>query len=130
MAKAKQAGSGHDKSPLSGFCPRYHRAVELVGRRWTGAIVRSLLSGKRRFSELADVVPGISGRLLSERLHELEEEGIIRREVHGGPPVRVDYALTQAGAELEATVRALADWAERWISLDQKKAALRQLKET
>lgn len=102
-------------APMSGFCPRYHRAVELIGRRWAGAIIRSLLSGKRRFSEIADMVPGISGRLLAERLRELEKAGIVSREVDGGPPVRVEYALTESGGQLDVTVRALAEWAERWI---------------
>lgn len=122
MAKTKAVTRQRD-AQLSGFCPRYHRAVELIGRRWTGAIVRSLLSGKRRFSEIADLVPGISGRLLSERLQELEAAGIVRREVAGGPPVRVDYTLTTAGTELDATVHALATWAERWIPLNRKKTA-------
>ncbi|HEV2037058.1 MAG TPA: helix-turn-helix domain-containing protein [Candidatus Eremiobacteraceae bacterium] len=102
-------------TPLSGFCPRYHRAVELIGRRWSGAIIRSLLGGKRRFSEIGELVPGVSDRLLTERLRELEDVGIVRREVDGGPPLRVDYALTASGAELDSTVRALADWAERWM---------------
>ncbi|HXM17966.1 MAG TPA: helix-turn-helix domain-containing protein [Candidatus Tumulicola sp.] len=100
---------------MGGFCPRYHQAVELVGRRWTGAIIRLLLGGPRRFNEIVSGVPGLSDRLLAERLRELEEAGIIIRVVAGGRPVRVDYVLTESGAELESTVRALAEWAERWI---------------
>jgi DNA-binding HxlR family transcriptional regulator len=100
---------------LSGFCPRYHHAVELIGRRWSGAIIRSLLSGDWRFSEIGDLVPGVSDRLLAARLRELEEAGIVHREVDAGPPVRVTYSLTRAGAELEITIRALGDWAHRWI---------------
>ncbi len=100
---------------LSGFCPHYHRAVELIGRRWTGAIVRALMAGRHRFAEIAAAVPGISARLLSARLRELEEAGIVRRVVAPARPVRVDYVLTKAGAELDATVRALAAWAERWM---------------
>jgi len=106
---------GRDGVPLSGFCPRFHRAVELVGRRWTGAVIRSLLSGKRRFNEIAEQVPGISDRLLAARLRELEETGIVRRDVECGPPVRVAYTLTEAGTELDGTMRALAAWAERWM---------------
>ena len=104
-----------DGVPLSGFCPRFHRAVELVGRRWTGAVIRSLLSGKRRFNEIAEQVPGISDRLLAARLRELEETGIVRRDVECGPPVRVAYTLTEAGTELDGTMRSLAAWAERWM---------------
>jgi DNA-binding HxlR family transcriptional regulator len=97
------------------FCPRFHRAIELVGRRWTGAIVRSLLGGRRRFSELVESVPGISDRLLAARLRELEIEGVVRRVVGTCTPVRVDYELTEAGTELEATIRMMGEWAERWI---------------
>jgi DNA-binding HxlR family transcriptional regulator len=100
---------------LSGFCPRFQRAVELIGRRWTGAILRAIVAGQNRFNQIAAQVPGISGRLLSERLRELEEAGIVHRSVNGGRPVRVAYTLTKSGAELDATIRTLANWAERWM---------------
>ena len=116
MKHVNKEKKGSNGVPLSGFCPRFHRAVELVGRRWTGAVIRSLLSGRRRFNEIAEQVPGISDRLLAERLRELEENGIVKRDVECGPPVRVSYTLTQAGTELDGTVRALATWAERWMS--------------
>jgi DNA-binding HxlR family transcriptional regulator len=96
------------------FCPRFHHAVELIGRRWTGVIVRVLLQGPRRFSELAMAVPGISERLLSQRLRELEVEGLVVRRVIPGPPVGVEYELTRAGHELEAVVTAVAAWAHCW----------------
>ncbi len=83
---------------MSGFCPVYHRAVELVGRRWTGAIIRALCGGPQRFNGLLATIPGLSDRLLTERLRELEREGIVRRKVSPGPPVRVEYALTERGA--------------------------------
>jgi len=97
------------------FCPRFHKAIELVGRRWTGAIVRVLFAGPRRFNELLAAVPGMSDRLLTERLRELEAESLIHRDVQPGSPVRVVYSLTCAGAELQAALDALAHWAERWI---------------
>jgi DNA-binding HxlR family transcriptional regulator len=100
---------------LSGFCPRFHRAVELIGRRWTGAVIRALVGGPLRFNELLAMVPGLSDRLLSERLRELERERIVERTVAPGPPVRVEYALTERGAELEPAIRAISAWAERWI---------------
>lgn len=102
---------------LSGFCPRFHSAVELIGRRWTGAVIRALMAGRRRFNEIAAQVPGVSDRLLSERLRELEEAGIVKRVVDEGPPIRVDYVLTKSGTELDSTMRALATWAERWMPL-------------
>jgi DNA-binding HxlR family transcriptional regulator len=101
------------------FCPRFHKAIELVGRRWTGAIIRVLLNRPRRFNELLAAVPGLSDRLLTERLRELEAEKLIRREVVPGSPVRVVYSLTCAGAELQAAIDALAHWAERWIELPE-----------
>lgn len=97
------------------FCPRFHKAIELIGKRWTGAIVRVLLGGPRRFNELLAAVPGMSDRLLTERLRELEAEKLISREVQPGSPVRVVYALTCAGAELQVALDALGHWAERWL---------------
>jgi DNA-binding HxlR family transcriptional regulator len=97
------------------FCPRFHKAIELVGRRWTGAVIRVLLGGPRRFNELLAAVPGMSDRLLTERLRELEVEKLIVREVQAGSPVRVVYSLTCAGAELQVALEALGHWAERWI---------------
>lgn len=102
-----------------GLCPRYHRAIELIGRRWTGAIVRVLLGGPRRYNELADAVPDISDRMLSERLRELEAEGVIARSVIPESPVRVEYALTDMGRDLEDAVNAIGAWAERWLPSDQ-----------
>jgi DNA-binding HxlR family transcriptional regulator len=99
------------------LCPRFHRAVELIGRRWTGAIVRVLLSGPRRFNELLAAVPGISDRLLTERLRELEHEELIVRRVEPGSPVKVIYELTCAGAELKPALDALGTWAERWLGM-------------
>ena len=99
-------------SDLSGFCPRFHHAVELIGRRWTGAIVRALCGGPLRFNELLSTIPGLSDRLLTERLRELEREHIVSRLVVSGPPVRVQYSLTERGIELEPIVRALGEWAE------------------
>ncbi|MDZ7727327.1 MAG: winged helix-turn-helix transcriptional regulator [Dehalococcoidia bacterium] len=101
------------------FCPYFHHAVELIGRRWTGAILRALLHDQRRFSQLRDAVPGLSDRLLSERLKELEAEGIVRREVHPETPVRIEYHLTEKGRALEGAVAALSEWAEQWLTPEQ-----------
>jgi DNA-binding HxlR family transcriptional regulator len=96
-------------------CSLYHRAVELVGKRWTGAILLVLLDGPAHFSEIRALVPEISDRLLSERLKELEAEGIVERNVLDGSPVRVEYAMTDKGRALEPTVRALKSWANEWL---------------
>ena len=96
-------------------CQLYHRAVELVGKRWTGAILLVLLDGPLRFSEIRHLVPDLSDRLLSERLKELEAEHIVERRVLDGSPVRVEYALTSKGMALEPAVRALKSWAKNWL---------------
>lgn len=99
----------------NGCCPHYHLAVELIGRRWTGAIIAVLLAdGPHRFSELRDGVPGVSDRVLSQRMRELESAGIVSRAVDPGPPLCVRYALTEKGEELRDVVRALEGWGRRW----------------
>ena len=96
-------------------CRLYHRAVELVGKRWTGAILLVLMDGPLRFSEIRQLVPDLSDRLLSERLKELEAEEIVERRVLDGSPVRVEYGLTSKGMALEPAVRALKSWANNWL---------------
>jgi DNA-binding HxlR family transcriptional regulator len=100
------------------LCPRFHRAVELVGKRWTGAIIQVLLSGPHRFNEILVAIPGISDRLLTERLRELEAEELIVRRVEAGSPVKVVYEVTCAGAELKEPMDALGRWAEKWIGIE------------
>lgn len=97
-----------------GVCPHFHAAIELIGKRWTGAIVFALTEGPLRFGELAKAVPGLSDRLLSKRLRELEREGLVRREVEPGSPVRVIYSLSEAGVELRPVLAELKTWANRW----------------
>lgn len=94
-------------------CPHFHRAVELIGRRWSGAILYSLGEGPLRFAGIRDAVPGMSDRLLSARLKELEQAGLVHRDVHPGTPVRVVYGLTPKGESLRPVIRDLRDWARR-----------------
>jgi DNA-binding HxlR family transcriptional regulator len=101
--------------PRDSVCPRYHRAVELIGRRWTGAIVFVLLRGRARFSELRGAIPEITDRMLSERLRELEQEDVLLREVVAVSPVRVEYSLTEKGRALAAAVDAIRRWAHEWL---------------
>jgi len=96
-------------------CPLYPEAVELVGRRWTGAILRVLMDGPLRFSEIAQSVPELSDRLLSERMKELERRGMVRRRVISGPPLRVEYSLSEMGRALEPALSELERWANRWL---------------
>jgi DNA-binding HxlR family transcriptional regulator len=98
-------------------CPYYHQASELIGRRWTGAIVGVLIHRKvLRFGEIAEAVPQLSDRLLSERMKELESHGVVCRTVRPGRPVRVEYELTEMGRELAPAVHELERWAKRWLA--------------
>jgi DNA-binding HxlR family transcriptional regulator len=99
-------------------CPHLHEAVELVGRRWTGAILEVLRQSPRplRFSEIAQAVPDLSDRLCSERMKELEQRGLVERQVHPGPPVRVTYALTAMGVALGPALAELKSWAQQWLA--------------
>jgi DNA-binding HxlR family transcriptional regulator len=102
-------------APELALCGRFHRAIELIGRRWTGAIVFLLLRSRCRYATLRDAIPDITDRMLSERLQELEEEGIVERTVVPATPVRVEYALTKKGRALASAIDAMAAWAERWV---------------
>src|SRR5437868_929093 len=116
MSARQDTGSSKSSdAPTAGCCPLYHEAVELVGRRWTGAILRVLMDGPLRFSEIAQAVSELSDRLLSERMKELEARGMVRRTVISGPPLRVEYELSQMGRELEPALSELQRWANRWL---------------
>jgi DNA-binding HxlR family transcriptional regulator len=103
--------------PPTAFCPRYHHAVELLGRRWNGAILRAMLAGRARYAEIRAAVPGLSDTLLSKRLHELEAEGLVERRVLPTTPVGVEYRLTDKGRALQDAVAAISTWAEEWLPL-------------
>ncbi|MEA2217807.1 MAG: hypothetical protein QOJ35_433 [Solirubrobacteraceae bacterium] len=122
----RQPPAGHAQAPLAAegspdlrppCCPLYHEAIELIGRRWTGAIVSVLIHRTTlRFGEIADSVPELSDRLLSERMKELEARGVVVRTVRPGRPVRVEYELTEMGRELAPAVHELERWARRWLA--------------
>lgn len=101
--------------PIPPVCARYHRAVELIGRRWAGAIIQALLPGPARYGSLRQAIPDISDRMLSERLRELEAEGILVRHVLPEVPVRVEYELTEKGRALDQALAAIGTWAEKWV---------------
>jgi DNA-binding HxlR family transcriptional regulator len=103
-------------APPGECCPYFHEGVELIGKRWTGAIVYVLMEGgSMRFSEIGGAVPNLSDRLLSERMKELEARGIVERQVHEGSPARVEYSLTSMGRELAPAMSELREWALRWL---------------
>jgi DNA-binding HxlR family transcriptional regulator len=107
-----------EKTTLTSFCPAFHKAVELIGKRWTGAILRAMRAGCVRFSDISDAVPGLHDRLLSERLKELEAEGVVERVVIPETPVRIEYHLTTKGSALDSVMDSISDWAHDWVTID------------
>ena len=105
------------------LCPRFHAAVELIGRRWTGAILYLLLQSPAGFAQLRDAIPGVTDRMLSERLRELETEGVLERSVLGDAPVRVRYALTPKGEALHAVMGGIARWSHDWLPAPRPREA-------
>src|ERR1700693_3719580 len=106
------------------ICPRYEHAIQLLGKRWTGLLLYALLEGPRRFCELTNTVEGLSDRVLSDRLRELEMEGVVQRVVYPQIPVRVEYQLTAKGRALEPVVLAIRQWAQTWIVLPESSSLL------
>ena len=100
------------------YCPLFARAIQILGKRWSGPIVKALLAGLSRFSEIEAAIPGLSAKLLSERLRELEAEGIVTRSVHAEHPVRIEYALTEKGRDLVGVIDAVEAWAGAWLAGD------------
>jgi DNA-binding HxlR family transcriptional regulator len=105
--------------PTKQLCKRYEQAIQLLGKRWTGLILDTMLEGPQRFCEMTAIVEGLSDRVLSDRLRELESEGVVERIVYPQIPVRVEYRLTEKGRDLEPVIRAIHDWAEKWIPLPE-----------
>jgi DNA-binding HxlR family transcriptional regulator len=99
------------------MCPRYEKAMEMLGKKWTGLLLRILMGGPKRFCEFRAQVPEVSDRLLSERLKELEDEGVVLRIVHNTKPVLIEYELTDKGRALEPVVNAMEGWAEKWVDM-------------
>src|SRR5436305_11669338 len=110
-------------SSLIETCPRYEHAMQILGKRWTGLLINALMKGPRRFCELTSLVEGLSDRVLSDRLRELEVEGIVQRTVYPQIPVRVEYRLTEKGRDLKSVVQSIHTWAEKWISLPETATA-------
>jgi DNA-binding HxlR family transcriptional regulator len=100
------------------LCPRYQRAIELLGKRWTGLILKVLLEGPLRFNEIAERLEVVSDRMLAERLRELETEGVIERHVYPEIPVRVEYRLTEKGLALAPVIEAIERWSTQWVALE------------
>lgn len=96
------------------LCPKFEAAFELLGKRWTGLIIRTLIGGKKRFSDISEAIPNMSARMLTERFRELEKEGIVTRTVYPETPVRIEYQLTEKGHALKSVMDEVQKWAEKW----------------
>ncbi|MCP3761070.1 helix-turn-helix transcriptional regulator [Domibacillus sp. A3M-37] len=101
------------------LCPKVEKAMQLLGKRWTGLVIKQLLEGPQRFSEIKAGFP-ISGKLLTERLKELEDEGIVTRKVYAEVPVRVEYTLTEKGSALKAVISEIEHWASDWMEVEEQ----------
>jgi DNA-binding HxlR family transcriptional regulator len=100
---------------LQHLCPKFESAFGILGKRWTGLIIRGLMSGPKRFKDISELIPNMSDRMLAERFRELEAEGIVVRHVYPETPVRIEYELTQKGKDLAPVMDAVQAWADRWI---------------
>ncbi len=112
----------HDQ-PHAVFCPRFHKAIEQIGSRWTGVIIQAMTGGVHRFSELRDAIPGLSDRMLADRLKELQAQELVERRVYPETPVRVEYHLTEKGCALADVLDAISIWAEAWIPVEEVEPA-------
>lgn len=101
----------HDAS----LCPKYEKAFEILGKRWTGLIIKVMMEGPKRFSDLSSQIPNMSDRMLGERLKELESLGIIKRNVYPETPVRIEYELTKKGRSLDNALKEVQAWATEWM---------------
>jgi len=111
-------------APTGSICPRYEHAIQLLGKRWTGLLLDALMEGPRRFCELTATVEGLSDRVLSDRLRELEVEGVVDRIVYPQIPVRVEYKLTEKGLALKPVVEAIHEWANKWVTLSEDSSSV------
>ncbi|MDQ0198753.1 winged helix-turn-helix transcriptional regulator [Neobacillus ginsengisoli] len=101
----------------STLCPKFEKAMRILSQRWSGLIIYQLLSGPQRFCTIESSLP-VSGRLLSERLKDLEQEGIVKRDVYPETPVRIEYSLTEKGQALELALKEIEKWSLEWIQVD------------
>jgi len=101
------------------LCPYFEQAISIIGKKWTPLILRILMEGPRRFSELSRTIPQISAKMLADRMRELEECGVVRRKVFPETPVRVEYSLTEKGRALKPTLDAIQDWASDWLKTNE-----------
>lgn len=101
------------------LCPKFESAFALLGKRWTGLIIRVLMQGPKRFKDISEMIPNMSDRMLAERFKELEKSGILIRHVYPETPVRIEYELTVKGRALEPVMNAVQSWGNDWLSSEE-----------
>src|SRR5690606_14900644 len=101
------------------ICPKFEKAISLLSQRWTALVIYQLLSGSQRFSEIQFAI-GISGKVLSERLKELELKEIVKRNVIPDTPVVIEYSLTEKGQSIEPILRTIEGWSQQWVKSDSE----------
>ncbi|WP_217592167.1 helix-turn-helix domain-containing protein [Cohnella sp. GbtcB17] len=99
----------------SRMCPKYEHAAELLGKKWTGLIVRVLMGGPKRFKDMKEQIPDMSDKMLTDRMKELESSGLVKRTVYPEMPVRIEYELTDKGRDLENVIESIQNWGEKWM---------------
>ncbi|WP_082232285.1 winged helix-turn-helix transcriptional regulator [Halobacillus massiliensis] len=99
-------------------CPRFERAIKILSQRWTGLIIHQLLDGSKRFKNIETAI-GISGKVLSDRLKDMEQQGLIKREVFAETPVRIEYSLTEKGQSLTPIIKNIESWSQEWMDNEE-----------
>jgi Predicted transcriptional regulators len=97
------------------MCPKYEAAADILGKKWTGLIIRVMLGGPKRFKEIKEQIPEMSDKMLTDRMKELESQNIVKRTVYPEMPVRIEYDLTPKGRELQPVIESIQNWGEHWM---------------
>jgi DNA-binding HxlR family transcriptional regulator len=109
-------------SDVHKVCSRFHAAIEMIGTRWSGAILRAIFTGHHRYAEIKAAIPGVSDTMLAARLRTMEADGLIERQVIPTSSVQVQYELTEMGRDLAPTIDSMIEWAHKWIPLEEAEA--------
>ncbi|TJY39763.1 helix-turn-helix transcriptional regulator [Cohnella pontilimi] len=97
------------------MCPKYEAAADLLGKKWTGLIIRVLMGGPKRFKDMKEQIPDMSDKMLTDRMKELESLGVVKRSVYPEMPVRIEYELTDKGKDLQEVIESIQDWGDKWM---------------
>lgn len=97
------------------ICPKFEKAITILSQRWTALVIYQLLHGKQRFNEIQSAI-GISGKVLSDRLKDLEQQGLVKREVIPNTPVIIEYSLTEKGYSMKEILQTIEDWSQSWVT--------------